>query len=1301
LEIEVTESGGSFSGRWELKDQALVTLPGQADRWPSQVAASESGGEAKPLPVTGTDLPQVFLEAGSYEIKGVFKWNSPPETLSAPLGPILSVTSLGRRLSFPALDEDPSRGVVRIWLKGRESAPAPAQEREGNRLTVQVDRLIVDSQPMSYRTRLRLIVTGTSREETIKEPLLPDSVPAFLQSPLPARIVGGDLRAQVSPGVHDIFIDSRLKERSGSIGPASGRFGVERWAFVARPYLRQVEVSGAPQIDNSLVDVVWDALPITSLDFSASRRDQEAIFRDFVTYELREGESLDFTEIRRGDPEPSPDNLMLDRRCWLDYDGSGLTCRDTLTGTMRRNFHLSVDKPFSLGQATLNGVPQVITWQRNSKGESAPGLQLRQGALHLTADLRIEDFDHALPASGWDHNLDRTNQFLVLPPGFELLRVSGAMAMDRYYGPSAFWDRWNAFDMFMVLAVVLSAWKLLGLPWAVLALLAMGLSYHEFLAPRLVLLHVLGATALLAVLPPGKASLAARIWRIGSVIFMIFCAAALIILQARLAMYPQLENPDVKRTGPGWPLLSRTYQPDSLEALEYAPYAADGAAAGAGDASFEGMAMEAPAPMAERASRKNAARSQVAEPLLTQISRPKAASLIAQSLNPELMAQNTLARPEWGFRLISLDFNDQVSKDQTAELSIIGPGANRLLRILRIILLAWLVLALAAGRSGPRGFLGPLARLVPKPFESKGAQAGPAKEGPESQEAGPAKKSESPGDPSGGAGPAWDPPSSQAGGPPSGQAGGPPSGQAGSPPSSQAGNLSSGQSQNASPGQGANPGQTLAGLLALFLSSFSCFLSIAKGFFSLAKSFLSLARGYFSLAKRGLSSFLASFSLFFLFALLSIAALSETAWAQDGLPSYEQEGPASYAAPKPPDLEAAPPAFSSGLFPPPELLRELKERLLKEDSLPAPSIPMVSIGPGEASGAIRLRVDFEAAESSLLPLPVIDEEVARFTKVSLASSGADLPLARGRDSVVLALIPEGADAVVIDCLLLPSPGFQIRFSLIPKRVELFSLPGYSLQGLGPEGQPLAGSVFVETGKIEEAPESEVDQTLAAGGQSLEPFFMVDRVLSLGLDWKVLTTVTRYGNAAVPATVSIPLLEDESPTTPGLTVSGGRAVLNFRPGESASFFESSYPINLDSDLTLTANEGPYAESWRLDAANIWRVESSGLVPVHTLTSEGLFNPQWRPWPGESLTLKVTRPEPVPGTYLVIDKATVKTVAGEENRKHALTASLRSSKGGAHSIYLPAGVEIQSFSLGGQTLPNGAPLTSNRGLEVSVP
>ncbi|MDR2456644.1 MAG: hypothetical protein LBE49_08650, partial [Deltaproteobacteria bacterium] len=251
LEIEVTESGGSFAGRWELKDKALVTLPGQADRWPSQVAASESGGEAKLIPVVGSDLPQVWLEAGSYEIKGAFKWDSPPETLSVPLGPILSVTSLGRKLSFPALDEEPSRGVARIWLKGRESAPAPSQEQEGNRLAVQVDRLVVDSLPMSYRTRLRLIVTGTSREETIKDPLLPDSVPAFLQSALPARIVGGDLRAQVSPGVHDIFIDSRLKERSDSIGPASGRFGVERWAFVARPYLRQVEVSGAPQIDNS------------------------------------------------------------------------------------------------------------------------------------------------------------------------------------------------------------------------------------------------------------------------------------------------------------------------------------------------------------------------------------------------------------------------------------------------------------------------------------------------------------------------------------------------------------------------------------------------------------------------------------------------------------------------------------------------------------------------------------------------------------------------------------------------------------------------------------------------------------------------------------------------------------------------------------------------------------------------------------------------------------------------------------------------------------------------------------------
>ena len=1232
LEVAVNDAGGEFTGYWDLKDESLLIIPGQSDRWPTKVMDSVNGAEPVPIPVIGPEVPMVNLGPGIHKITGVFAWNTPAETLRVPMGPILSITVDGERLSHPVLDADPAQGVARVWLK-RKAAPTMAPAVEGNRLDVQIDRLLVDSQPMSIRTRLRLIVAGASREETITDWGLAGAIPTRLDSPLPARVIGSDLRVQVSPGVHDVFIDARMSGPIKSLGPVSGKFAPERWAFAAQPWLRQVEVSGGVQIDKSLVEIRWSEPPATAIDQAADPRYRDRnLLRDYVTYELSEGESLSFAEIRRGDPEPGPDSLNLERRCWLDFDGKGLTCRDNLHGVMRRQWHLSADKPFTLGQASLNGEPQVITWQINSKGESAPGLQLRQGSLQLTADLRIDDFNLSLPASGWDHNLDTVRHSIMLPPGFELLKASGAVALDSYYTPLSWWDRWSTLDMFIVLAVVLATLKLLGLKWAALACFALALSYHEFMAPRLVLLHVLGATALLTVLPQGKARWLTRAWRFLAVLVMVFFAVAFIILQIRLSMYPQLEVVDTPRVGVGYPPLPKSFEP---KGTYYASrLRQDNAGANYDEEYYDEeyyeldtqkvakpsiSAVEDSAP-----SPRPSARSQGSP----ESSMSMAANMPTKFMIPELMAQNSLPRPEWYFKEVTLDFNDQISKDQTVKLTLISPGSQRVLRWLRSFLLGWLVLALAAGLSAAPSFLGPLARLTPKP--------GPPKSPPPT-----------PGAPGSGT---------------------PLQSSAPSPDSDASGSsdqISGDSSSQASPvGRLINP---LAATLALLMSALIG---------------------------------LASISAILLVSTPASAQVSEK-------PSLGFAGPDQAIISD--QLEAAPTRSrsisgqSSATFPSPEILNELRLRLLRDDPLPAPSIPSITLQPGSDPGTIKMRIAYEAAQSVLLPLPIIDNAVARLAKAQLESTGAALPLAYGGSGEIVALVPEGVDAVVIEASYSLNPGFQIRFINTPKKFSLTGFPDWSAQGLDPEERPAGNAIFIETNLAKPAEDDPKDDTLAAGGQSLEPFFLIERVVSLGLDWKILTTVTRFGQGDAPATVSVPLIPGESLTTPYVAVSQDRTkvIINFLPGAKSMRFESSFPKNLEEPITLLASEGPYTESWILDAANLWRVETSGLVPIHNLTPDGVFNPQWRPWPGESLSISVSRPEPVPGQYLVIDQTRLATNIGTENRRHTLYVQLRSSQGGSHSIFIPKGVEILSLSLNDRSLPIGPPLSSDRGLEIPIP
>ena len=160
-------------------------------------------------------------------------------------------------------------------------------------------------------------------------------------------------------------------------------------------------------------------------------------------------------------------------------------------------------------------------------------------------------------------------------------------------------------------------------------------------------------------------------------------------------------------------------------------------------------------------------------------------------------------------------------------------------------------------------------------------------------------------------------------------------------------------------------------------------------------------------------------------------------------------------------------------------------------------------------------------------------------------------------------------------------------------------------------------------------------------------------------------------------------------------------MNFSPGTVVRSFESTLPQDPGKPIVLKASEGPWTESWTLDPANIWRFRTVGLAPVHNLSPQGVLNPVWRPWPGEELTIEVERPEPIPGQYLVVDEVELSTTAGRENRRHSLSLWLRSSRGGTHSIYLPAGSEIGTLALDGRTIPVLSPPVRDRGLEIQIP
>jgi len=87
------------------------------------------------------------------------------------------------------------------------------------------------------------------------------------------------------------------------------------------------------------------------------------------------------------DPDPDPDQLTLERQLWLDTDGRGWTFQDRLGGQLRRSWRLEMPAPATLGRAAVQGQDQPLT--RLTAG-APPGVEVRQGALAMTADGRVE-----------------------------------------------------------------------------------------------------------------------------------------------------------------------------------------------------------------------------------------------------------------------------------------------------------------------------------------------------------------------------------------------------------------------------------------------------------------------------------------------------------------------------------------------------------------------------------------------------------------------------------------------------------------------------------------------------------------------------------------------------------------------------------------------------------------------------------------------------------------------------------------------------------------------------------------------
>jgi hypothetical protein len=364
-------------------------------------------------------------------------------------------------------------------------------------------------------------------------------------------------------------------------------------------------------------------------------------------------------------------------------------------------------------------------------------------------------------------------------------------------------------------------------------------------------------------------------------------------------------------------------------------------------------------------------------------------------------------------------------------------------------------------------------------------------------------------------------------------------------------------------------------------------------------------------------------------------------------------------------------------FPPEVLLEQLRVGLL-EDPECAPSCATVGRMTLEATGdRLRLRFEASAAATTAIPLPGhgkhwVPSEVALDGKPSAA-------LTRDEAGTLWLRLSPGSHQVLLDGPLPAREVVQIPMRLKPHAIST-SVRGWKLHGLGEDGE-IADTLQLTREEREAAAGAGASSGL--GASSLPPFVTVERKLQLGLKWQVETTVTRTTPAGSAVLLEVPLLPGESPLTEGLRIAGGKVQLTMAPEAR----ETSWRSTLDQRPALALVAGPgtsLTEIWSLETSPIWHVDVTGIPPILQPAAASRV-PRWQPWPGEQVTLAITRPTGTEGQTLTIESASLELRPGARSTQGTLHLLINASRGGQHVMGLPAGATLESLDVDGVAQP----------------
>jgi hypothetical protein len=629
LSLNLANNKSEFVATWQIYKESWVNLPGDIQHWPVNITVNNKTA----LIIEKYGKPAIKLASGFYQIKGEFLWERFPDNLTIPAETgLVNLQINGTAVPTPVIKNG------QLWLTENDTKQVKTENIQ-NRVDVQVFRKILDTIPTQLTTRLLFEVSGEQQEIKLENVLLTDFITMQLSSTLPARLENdGTLVVQVRAGHWEIEMTARAEKQLNSLFLQKDKPS-EIWVFEAQPNLRVVEIESPNTIDTSQTNLSPD-------------------WKHLSAYKMTADTSMIFKEISRGNVNPEPNQLSINRQLWLDFDGTGYSVNDKITGKMTRGWRLNTLPETKLGNVTLDNNSQLITQDIATQKE---GIEIRNGQISLNADSRINGDIRQISAVGWEQTFHSVRAELNLPPGWTLFFARGVDNV-----PNSWIARWTLLDLFLVLITALATAKLWNYSWGIFALVTFVISWHEWDAPHYIWLNILAATALLRVLPTNKFLTVTQWYLRCCYLTLVLIALPFMVSQIRIGLYPQLARTEHQAI----------YQPSQVvnEILQSLPAAAAPA-----------KAMRGMATLMKKEVYDSYAGSDYSV-------EEKMNSADFERIDPKAKIQTGFGVPQWQWNKITLYWNGAVDSTQQLNLWYLSPTVSMILNFLRVILITVLAL---------------------------------------------------------------------------------------------------------------------------------------------------------------------------------------------------------------------------------------------------------------------------------------------------------------------------------------------------------------------------------------------------------------------------------------------------------------------------------------------------------------------------------------------------------------------------------------------------------------------------------